>query len=123
MQILQQARQAAVEQAGEAARDTAELRASARQLTWGQGLLDSLLSDQLKQNSERAAALEGLLARPSSFEADHINGTHLESPESSSGEHDDAETSNKALDSLPSLKRPILADIKAHLLQMQLDAQ
>ncbi|KAK9868279.1 hypothetical protein WJX84_000974 [Apatococcus fuscideae] len=53
VEILQQARQAAVEQAGEAAREAEGLRASARQHAWSQRLLDTLLSDQLQQNQQR----------------------------------------------------------------------
>lgn len=116
LEILQHARRAAVEQASKAARQAEELRASARQHAWAQRLLDTLLADQLQHNQDRAQALRTLLEHAA------IPGSQTEGqPGSTTSDEDDSEYNEQSPSKLPAAAgRPIIADLKAHLLQLQL---
>ena len=117
MEILQSARQAAVDQAGEAARKAEGLQASARQHAWGQRLFDTLLTDQLHRNQECAEKLRTLLAPPA-----RPGGAHCEADTASNpaDDGDDGSAFGEAPSmGMPAAERPIIARLKAHLLQMQ----
>lgn len=115
LEILQHARQAAVDQASEAAREAEELRASARQHAWAQRLLNTLLADQLQQNQDRAQALRMLLEH-AAMPCSQPEGQ----PETTISDEDGSECNEQSPSQLPAAGRPIITDLRAHLLQLQL---
>ncbi|KAK9841333.1 hypothetical protein WJX74_004053 [Apatococcus lobatus] len=114
VEILQHARQAAVAQAGQAAKEAEGLQASARQHAWGQCLLGTLLTDQLHHNQERADALRTLLTKA------ERHGELAHQQADTDADDDDSDCNEAPFMKLPAVGRPLIADLKAHLLKVQL---